>query len=220
MKSPTTTPINFQDRAVEKITKESVALQVKEVTRIQSLPSVNKVAEVASSGSSMTFSYDVSEANPELAVSKLYVLVSPVALSANTIPSKIVSNPNTQVFDVASTAGQVDIATDPKVRNFVYFVSENNATSKVRSNIKRFITDPLTINASSLVPGAGGSGRLVKQSLSEYSVTSYSSVSVFSPASSGTAYMLLYPEGSVPATDADIHADVLGGSTYSVAALA
>ena len=220
LKDPENTSIEFQDRPVEKVTSESVATQVKEVTRIQTVPSINSVSEVGSTALSTTFSFDVSEVNPDFAVTKIYALVLPSAIQGTVIPSKIVSNPAVQEFAISSTTGSIVVVADSAVRNYMYFVAENNATKPVRSNIKRFISDPLSILASSLTPGSDGYGRLIRQSSTDYSVTSSKSVSIFTPSLSATAYMLLYPAGSVPATAADIHADVLGGVSLATATMA
>lgn len=214
LKDAQNTPIEFQQRAPVTVTPETVSLQVKEVTRIQTAPRILSVAEESTTFSSITFSYDVADANPSFAVTKMYVLVSPTPLQGIVIPSRIVTSPGVQEFSLASQTGQVTVAASTDRRNYVYFVGENNGTPVVLSGVKRFITDPMSILTSSLTPGFDGNGRLARQSLTEYSLSS-APVSLFTPSASATAYLLLYPPDSVPATTSDVYTDFLGGVSFS-----
>eukprot|EP00873_Tetraselmis_striata_P027039 jgi/Tetstr1/447303/TSEL_034740.t1 len=220
-KAADTTPIAFQDRAAVTISADTVTTAVKEIVRIQTLPTIVSISEASpgASGTSATFAFEVAETNTDFAVTKIYALASPTSLGLSVLPSRIISDAEVQEFTVTATTGTVEVAMDTTRRGHVYFVAENNGTPVVRTNINRFIWDPVTIMLSSVDYSSSGQPLLVQQTEDEYSVTSSASIGVYTGSASATAYLVLYPADEVPGTAALVHADILEGGSFAVAAV-
>lgn len=220
-----TTPIEFVDRPKEVITGDTITKVVQSVVRIQTAPLVASVSLGASTDTTLSFTYEVSEANPDFAVTVLYALATTTPLASPLMPSKIVADGRVQIFGVSSAGGIATINVDTTVQNYLYFVAANNVTpSPVLSPVVTATTSlPTSINLPGTVPLSESSGfyEIASQSAAGNNVTLESRISAFSEAESAEAHMLLYEAGdaALPADAADAKSQVDAGATAASAIL-
>lgn len=220
-----TTPIQFVDRPAETVSAGSVTKNVKAVTRIQSAPLVVSVSQGASTDTALPVTYEVSEANPSFAVTKLYALATTAPLAEPVLPSKVVANGEVQSFSVSGTRGTVDVAMDTSIKNYLYFVAENNVTpTPVRSHVLSATTSlPTTVIMPNSVAISQSSGlyQIAEQDGADAAVAIKSGMVAYSSASSATASLLLYKQGDVdvPATASAAKAQLDGAASAVTASL-
>ena len=205
MNEPEKNPIPLVDTAPVTVTKAATETEVTEVVRIASGPAILSLAEASSSSTEVLVSFEVTDINPDFAVTKLYALTSTSRLSAPVVPTVIRDHPDVQEFQVSDTVGTIGVSLDAGARTFVYVVAENNDTPAVLSAAVNIVSEPFSMLVPSSVPLDSATGRYqiasqVPGTVGDIAVAP--GLSVFSTAAGVESHLLLYPDGdaSIPAS--------------------
>lgn len=205
--------IPFVDRPAAPLDTTGATSQIITVSRVGSKPEVLSFTESSSTSSSVTYSYEVVESNPDVSVDTLFVLVTTSQLY-NPIPSAIVSDDSVQTFPLSSASGSISVNLDSGVRSFVYVVARNNDSPAILSRVISTVSEPFSI----LMPSSAtmSDGLYDIATASGTTVTTQEGMTVFSSAESGSAYLILYPSGDaqVPTTADQAQAQIDAGVTF------
>jgi hypothetical protein len=209
--------IEFQDAAPVTVTKAAVSMELNKVERVQTLPTIVSVKETTSTTTTISFEYEVVEANPDYRVTSIKALVSPVSLGSKVTSSTILAASNIQTFSIpqGQTTGTVQVTANPSNTSFVYFVATNNGDPVISSTVKLVVTDALTINTSLSTSSTGGV-LLGRQVAGSYAVAiANATTSVYTTADTADAHMLLFESGNALAnsTNTQLKQMILDGAS-------
>lgn len=205
--------IPLVDTAPYAVTASTTATVVDDIVRIASVPQIVSLVETASTASSVTLSWEVSD---ELrTVSKLHVLATTQAIASPVFASSVVGATGTTVVNLSDTTGATVVSLDTAIRTFVYVVAENS--DGVYSSPERVISEPFSVILPSSIALSQQTGEYLVASQSLTGLSIKPGMTIASSTPTATAHLLIYEEGdaSIPTTAAEALLALAGASVAS-----